>query len=160
MSKKLSDGTEHCAHVLFTELVTCTREGTVFYAGGRSKSYERCGAMTEEYVRQLVASLSQLLAELDAERGTAAPAIDGIKLAKDADGGASFTLTLGGEPAGTGRVTRAVIMKAKAFIDKNFPPDNVVRLKPKRALELLLIGALADTFFRGAAHAASLSALL
>lgn len=159
MPKKVSDGTEHCAHVLFTELVVCKREGAVFYAGGRSKDYERCGAMTEEYARELHRKLGEEIASLDAERGLAMPAIDDISLA-ETEGLIEFDLKSGGVTVGKGRVTKTVGKKAKKFLDDLFRPDNVVRLKPKRAVELLLIGALTDTFFRGAAHAASLSALL
>jgi hypothetical protein len=130
--KPVSDGTEHAAHVLFTELVMCKRDGDIFYAGGRSKDYHRCGAMTSDYVRELVSQLSALLAEYDAERGIKAPPLDGISLARDGDC-LQFALSLDGKPAGAGRVTKDVARKAKAFLDEFFDGPKVVSLRRRGA---------------------------
>lgn len=145
MPKKLSDGTEHAAHVLFTELVKCEREGDIYYAGGRSRNYERCGAMTREYVEALVAGLTELMAAHDAERGKSPPAVDDIKLTRGPGKSVRFELFAGGKLLGAGAVTEGVARKAKAFLDGLFDPGNVVKFK-KRASELILALCLLEPF--------------
>ena len=126
----VTDGTEHGAHVLFTDLVVCERVGDIFHAGGRSANYERRGAMTAEYVRQLVDGLGRLLAEYDAERGCVAAApIDDIALAALPCGQVQFTLKRGIDVAGVGAVTESVAYKAKCFLDTLFDGPNIVRLR-------------------------------
>lgn len=141
MSKKVIIGAEPCAHVLFTELVTCKREGSVFYAGGRSKDYERCGAMTVDYTRELVAKLGALLAEHDAEAGITvkpAPIIDDIQLARGEGKTIAFEAFADGKKITAGAMTETVARKAKAFLDDLFDPKNVVRFKRHAGVVLAL----------------------
>ncbi len=131
MRKRISDGSEHGAHVLFTQLIRCEREGSVFYVGARSNNYQRAGAMTLDYTRELVAKLSALLADHDRELGITVPAIDDIALSPCGDL-IHFELRTEGKSVGAGAVTRAVAMKAKGFLDQTFPPEgNVVRIRGK-----------------------------
>lgn len=130
MSRKISDGTEHGANVLFDELVHCYRRGTVFYAGGRSKDYQRCGAMTEEYTRELHAKLGALLAELDAERGGRALVFDDVDLTFHEER-LDFVLKLNGKEAARGAVTKKAAQKAKRILDGFFAPDNVLKFRRK-----------------------------
>lgn len=130
MSRKISDGTEHGANVLFDELVHCYRRGAVFYAGGRSKDYQRCGAMTEEYTRELHAKLGELLAELDAERRGGALVFDDVDLTLRGDR-IDFVLKLDGKQAARGTVTKQAAQKAKRILDGFFAPDNILKFRRK-----------------------------
>jgi len=128
VGKKVSDSTEHGAHVLFTELVSCERVGAVFYTKARSNHYERSGAMTVEYVRELVRQLVEKLREYDTETGARQPLVDGITLKRDGDA-IAFKLTLAGALFGEGAVTLDVGRKAKAWLDDQFGPGNVVKFR-------------------------------
>lgn len=124
----VTDGTEHHADVLFTELVVCERDGDIFRTAARSKNYQRSGAMTADYVRELVGKLSVLLAEYDAERGATAPPVDDLELTRDGDA-ITFTLYVKKKVAGQGRVTKAAALKARDWLDDNLPPSKVVKLR-------------------------------
>lgn len=140
MSKKRLEKVDDIAHVLFTELVICERDGDIFYAGGRSNKYRRTGAMTADYVRALVSGLSQLLAEYEAERGITPPPLDGVELTRDGDV-IAFVLSHNGKPHSAGRVTRAAARKAKAWLDEFFDGPNLVRLR-RRASDALVWAVL------------------
>jgi hypothetical protein len=119
----------------------CDREGTIFLTRGRSKDYERCGAMTEDYARALHQRLGQRIAELDAERGISAVPVDDIVLA-EVEAGIRFELFAKGKPAGAGEVTRKAATKAKAWLNNHLPPDNVVKLKRAGAKALAYFAIL------------------
>lgn len=127
----VTDGTEHAAHILFTDLVVCERVGDIFHAGGRSNGYERRGAMTYEYVLALLGGLGHLVAEYEAERGIKRPALDDIMLEPTGNGAIRFTLFRGGVIAGSDTVTQGVGYKAKVFLDTLFDGPKVVRMRKK-----------------------------
>ena len=112
------------ATFLFDELTICRRDGDIFFAGGESNGYQRYGAMTLTYTRQLVAKLTALLAERDAERGEEM-VFDDLDLKRVGES-VTFTLKAKGEAAASGKVTVEVARKARRLLDELLPPPSKI----------------------------------
>lgn len=122
---KTSDGTEHGAHVLFTQLIRCELDHGVVYVTGRSNNYERSGAMTIEYTKLLYQALGRCLAEAGIDTGVV---IEGVEIKTEGDK-LHFVLKDKVGPCARGVATIGAVQQAVTMAAEAMSGRKVVRLK-------------------------------
>lgn len=133
MGKRLvSDGTEHDAHVLFTELVRCELVDGVVYVTGQSNNYRRNGAMTLAYTKALYLALGRCLAEAEGETGIEVEDVS-LRPPKKPGGDVEFVLMdARGDPIVRGLVSSDAAIKAQRAVGEMLSGPIVVGLKQRR----------------------------